>query len=157
MTSRYLCLMIVFFCFQSALFGQRRLDSTNHMIVYGKATVEQKADQFTLDIKIKAYGSSVQNALESVQYKIVDLATKLSQLGYSKDEFHTSQFTEGQSDDKAILSSKKDFEVKYEMRIKSDKIQLLDTTIIILNQMKIELFDINLSLQNAPRRLPAER
>lgn len=123
-------------------------DTINKMIVWGKATVTQKADRFEFKMKIKSFGASLQQALESAQSKIGECVSKLKAVGYKADEFQTTHFIQGQSDEKAFLSSKKDYEINYELMIRSDQVSLLDTTLLVLNSLKIEAYDVTFSLKD---------
>lgn len=148
MISRLLFLIIFVFCSQSFINAQILDSLSNKMIVYGKAKVSQKADQFSFTIKIKGYGSDLQGALDNAQKKLTEVITALKAVGYSEDEFHTSHFSEGESYDKAIFSSKKDYKVNYSVKIKSDKLDILNSTINKINELKIEITEIDFSLKN---------
>lgn len=148
MLSRLLLLCILVFGSRSFINAQSLDSLNNKMIVYGKAKVSQKADQFSFTIKIKGYGPNLQNALENAQKILTDVIIALKSIGYSENEFYTSHFSEGESYDKAIFSSKKDYEVNYSLKIKSDKLDIINSTINKINELKIEITEIDFSLKN---------
>ncbi len=143
--NRIITLLFVFLLITNSYAEEIEKDK---LTVYGKVKVFAKADRAKVSFEIKGYGKSLKNAFESANTQIRTIAEKLSELGLSEKNISTSFFHSGENyGNKAFLSSKKNYKSVLSAMIITEKLDLLESIIVILSENKIErISDITFEL-----------
>ena len=146
MNSRSLILIALFGCLNYIdVYSQN--NNSNQITVVGTAVVRQKADEVSFTLSIMGTGPSLSAAVDTARRKATDILNVLKQFGYGDDDLTTSHFSEGENPEKLLFSSKKDYRAIIEIQVKTDRLNEIERTIISLNQLKIDVYNIRYSLK----------
>jgi uncharacterized protein YggE len=107
--------------------------------VYGKVRTFAKTDRAKVVFNVKGVGKSLGAAFEDARIKIDSIAIRLYEIGLSEENLSTSFFQSSENyGDKAFLSSKRDYRVLMTATITTDRIDLLESVVVILSEGDIE-------------------
>ncbi|MEJ2052757.1 MAG: SIMPL domain-containing protein [Calditrichaceae bacterium] len=107
----------------------------NTIVVDGYAVIEEPADFASFNFKVKGYGKSLSEAVKNAKEKINNISEKLFKVGLKEKNLFTSHFNSGENfDNKAFLSSSKDFVASIDVVVQLDSLVLLEPAIICVSE-----------------------
>ncbi len=146
-----LTLMTVIFLCVSGFADAQIADANKKQIsVLGSVELKEVADEATFYFTIKGVGESLKKAVEEAEKKTKDVTDKLLNIGVKKNDISTSDFMSGEnSDDKAFLSSSRDYKATIVTKIKTDNMSLLKPLLFTISESGVEnISDISFSYKD---------
>lgn len=139
------------FLIAAVTFGQNNVDhDANKIKVRGEAELKIPADRALLTFDVEGFGSSLREAVQNARNKSSEAVVKLIELGVPESFIETMRFHSGEnSGDKPWLSSGKDYRAYINVRIKLDKLELMERVILTLSDIKVHsIGNIQFKLQD---------
>lgn len=130
--------------------AQDRQLTTNQITVLGSVELKEIADEASFTFSLKGVGSSLRLAVEDASKKMKILTNKLVELGISARNISTSSFYSGENyDDRAFLSSSRDYQATLTTLVKVDSLQLLESVLYLISESKVlNLSNITFSIKD---------
>jgi Uncharacterized conserved protein len=149
MRKPFFLIMFIFLFLQGKSFCQES-QSSNQLIVTGKAEVLVSADQAAFSFSVTEFGPSLRAAVEKAKNKNKDISKKLLGIGLRERDLSTSYFYSSENfDSKGFLSSSKDFKATITVNVTIDSLQLLEEAILCLSESNVEnITSITFMLRN---------
>ncbi|MBI3005299.1 MAG: SIMPL domain-containing protein [Ignavibacteriales bacterium] len=148
--NRFLLALVTQLLVSTHALSQETSITTNQMIVYGTATIEKAADRAQVNLTLKAFGPTLEAAINETKKKVRDVTAKLFSLGLKESSLYTSSFNSGDNfEGKAFWSSSRDFRTQIDMVVTVDSLDLLEPVVSVLaNASPERLSNIVFSLRS---------
>lgn len=148
MVLRIITLIFTLALFQLSTAQEKEPEKKNTFEARGKVKVLAQADRAKVWFSIESFGKSLEEAFAGAHQKIDSIATKLEEIGLDRRNINTSFFKSGENlGKKAFLSSKKDYRTVMSGAITTDRLDLLESIVVILSRYEVEdIQDISFEL-----------
>ena len=146
MKTRSLFLILIIFLCSNITFGQKIEGSK--LISIGIGEVSLPADQVKFTVPINVEGSSLVQTIDITRSKISDLVKVFQNFGINSEDIETPRFSNMRNYDASFFTSKKDFKTSLSVYVTIKNLNVLDSILIKLAEMKYEPYDFSFSLKN---------
>ena len=152
--SKVLFLIIFCFSFSNAQFW--KVENTfekNIIIVNATADKEILADKANFSFSVIGFAKDLNTAVSNAREKVDVIAKDLFKIGLQKKNLTTSQFKSNENkDDKAFLSSKRDFKAIIKVALEIDSLDILEPIVTAVSSRNPDFIsDISFSLKNVEK------
>jgi uncharacterized protein len=131
--------IVVFIFISNLILAQVTETNKNQITVLGSIELKEIADEASLYFTVKGVGNNLRSAVEEAERKTKIIADKLMLLGIKKNNISTSDFLSGENnEDKAFLSSSRDFKATIVTLIKTDSLNLLQPLLFTISESEVE-------------------
>lgn len=147
MKLKLVLIAVIFLCVSGFADAQIADANKKQISVLGSVELKEVADEATFYFTIKGVGESLKKSVEEAEKKTKDVTDKLLNIGVKKSDIATSDFMSGEnSDDKAFLSSSRDYKATIVTKIKTDNMSLLKPLLFTISESAVEnISDISFS------------
>ncbi|MBK7499673.1 MAG: SIMPL domain-containing protein [Ignavibacteriales bacterium] len=122
----------------------------NKLIVYGNAVIKAQTDIATFTFSFIGVGPSLELAINDARNKINLVSKELKNIGLTEKSLSTSYFYSGENqNDKAFLSSSRDYKAEIKVVVTLDVFELLEKAITTVSKFSPDyISDISFALKN---------
>jgi len=139
MVLRIITLIFSLALFQLSAAEEKAPEKKDTFEARGKVKVLAQADRARVWFSIESFGKSLEEAFAGAHQKIDSIAAKLEEIGLDRSHINTSFFKSSENlGKKAFLSSKKDYRTVMSGAITTDRLDLLESIVVILSRYEVE-------------------